>query len=211
MILTVTLNFAVDVTYHLERIRLRETSRVDPVARRAGGKGVNVARVLHALGHDAAVTGFAGGSTGAEARAELEAAGLTDLTVSIAEPSRTTLMVVEADGGATGFSEPGPRVSGEESPGLGPRRLKGEVRQQATPRDDCLVAKGTRRERPCRISKGIVVRRSGRTSSGSPPRTVPRSRRNPGSELEASLELADPVEEFAYEHGARVVEPEVQA
>jgi hypothetical protein len=33
----------------------------------------------------------------------------------------------------------------------------------------------------------------------------------PGSELEASLELADPVEEFAYEHGATVVEPEVPA
>lgn len=114
MILTVTPNFAVDVTYHLERIRWRETRPVDTVARRAGGKGVNVARVLHALGHEVAVTGFAGGSTGAEARAELEAAGLTDLTVSIAEPSRTTLMVVEADGGATGFSEPGPHVSGEE-------------------------------------------------------------------------------------------------
>jgi hypothetical protein len=42
-------------------------------------------------------------------------------------------------------------------------------------------------------------------------RTVPRSRHNPRSELEASLELADPVEEFAYEHGARVVEPEVPA
>jgi tagatose 6-phosphate kinase len=52
--------------------------------------------------------------TGAAARAELEAAGLTDRTVSIAEASRTTLVVVEADGGVTGFSERGPRVSGEE-------------------------------------------------------------------------------------------------
>ena len=42
-------------------------------------------------------------------------------------------------------------------------------------------------------------------------RTVPGSRRNPGSGLAASLELADPVEQLAYEHGAGVVEPEVAA
>jgi tagatose 6-phosphate kinase len=114
MILTVTLNLAVDVTYHLERIRWRETSRVEDVARRAGGKGVNVARVLHALGHEAVVTGLAGGATGAAARAELETAGISDRTVSIAGTSRTTLIVVEADGGATGFSERGPPVSEPE-------------------------------------------------------------------------------------------------
>jgi hypothetical protein len=54
--------------------------------------------------------------------------------------------------------------------------------------------------------EGRAGRRRART-----PRMVPRSRRNPGCELEASLELADPVEEFAYEHGAGVVEPEVPA
>ena len=43
------------------------------------------------------------------------------------------------------------------------------------------------------------------------PRTVLRSRRNPGSDLEATLELADSVEQLAYEHGAGVVEPEVTA
>jgi tagatose 6-phosphate kinase len=114
MILTVTLNLAVDVTYHLEQIRWRETSRVDHVARRAGGKGVNVARVLHALGHETVVTGLAGGATGAAARVELETAGISDRTVSIAGTSRTTLVVVEADGGVTGFSERGPHVSEQE-------------------------------------------------------------------------------------------------
>lgn len=114
MILTVTLNFAVDVTYHLDRVRWRETSRVDSVSRQAGGKGVNVARVLHALGHDAVVTGLAGGPTGEAARAELAAAGITDRTVAIEGSSRAALMIVEADGGATGFSEPGPPVTKDE-------------------------------------------------------------------------------------------------
>jgi tagatose 6-phosphate kinase len=114
VILTVTPNFAVDVTYHVDRIRWRETTAVQKVYRQAGGKGVNVARVLHALGHEAMVTGLAGGATGAAARAELTASGLLDRTVSIAQPSRTTLMVVETDGGATGFSEAGPHVAESE-------------------------------------------------------------------------------------------------
>jgi tagatose 6-phosphate kinase len=114
VILTVTPNFAVDVTYRVDHIRERETTPVQNANRHAGGKGVNVARVLHALGHEAMVTGLAGGATGAVARAELTAAGLLDRTVAIAEPSRTTLMVVDDDGGATGFSEPGPHVAPAE-------------------------------------------------------------------------------------------------
>jgi tagatose 6-phosphate kinase len=114
MILTVTLNLSVDVTYHVDRVELGVTRDVRSVARRAGGKGVNVARVLHALGREVVVTGFAGGQSGAAARAELAASGLDDATVDIAGDSRTTLVVVDEDGEATGFSEPGPEVSPEE-------------------------------------------------------------------------------------------------
>lgn len=114
MILTVTLNLAVDVTYRVDAIRLGETTQVAEVARRAGGKGVNVARVLRALGHDVVVSGLAGGSTGDAIRADLAAAGLTDQTMRIDGPSRVTLIVVDETGRATGFSEPGPTVSGDE-------------------------------------------------------------------------------------------------
>jgi tagatose 6-phosphate kinase len=114
VILTVTLNFALDVTYGAPRIRWRSTNRVSVVGRRAGGKGVNVARVLHALGRDAVVTGLAGGATGAAARAELERSGLIDATVSVRDRSRVTIVVVERDGEVTGFSEPGPEVTGAE-------------------------------------------------------------------------------------------------
>lgn len=114
MILTVTLNFCVDVTYDVDEIELGETVRVKQVWRHAGGKGMNVARVLHALGHDVVVCGFAGGFSGAAARAELREAGLRDQTVEIADESRITIMVVEPDGRATGFSEPGATISGTE-------------------------------------------------------------------------------------------------
>jgi tagatose 6-phosphate kinase len=114
LILTVTLNLAVDVTYFVERYERGETVTVADVARRAGGKGVNVARVLHGLGREVLVTGLAGGLTGRDARAEMAHAGLREELVEIEGDSRTTVMVVEADGQATGFSEPGPAVSAEE-------------------------------------------------------------------------------------------------
>ena len=114
VILTVTLNMALDVTYHVETFERGQTTRVAEVARRAGGKGVNVARVLHALGREVVVTGLVGGFNGEAARAELNAAGLRDELVEIEGESRLTLVVVDRDGAATGFSERGPIVAGQE-------------------------------------------------------------------------------------------------
>jgi tagatose 6-phosphate kinase len=114
MILTVTLNFAVDVTYRVATVRWESTNEVQTVHRQAGGKGVNVARVLHALGHDVLVTGLAGGGTGEQARGELATAGIPEATMSIARPSRCTLVIVDEAGGATSLSEPGAQVSEQE-------------------------------------------------------------------------------------------------
>jgi tagatose 6-phosphate kinase len=116
VILTITLNSALDVTYQLAAVRWHDANRVEAVRRLAGGKGINVARVLHALGHQAVVTGFAGGPTGEEVRADLAAAGLHDRLVPIAGETRRTVTVVEtrAGGGATLLTEPGPRVTAAE-------------------------------------------------------------------------------------------------
>lgn len=64
MILTVTLNAALDITYRTPALVPHTTHRVSEVVERPGGKGLNVARVLAALGHETVVTGFAGGRTG---------------------------------------------------------------------------------------------------------------------------------------------------
>ncbi|WP_219416266.1 1-phosphofructokinase family hexose kinase [Pseudonocardia nigra] len=109
MILTVTLNAALDVTYTVDALVPYATHRIGSVTARAGGKGVNVARVAAALGHETAVTGFAGGATGTAIRAELAAAGLRDELVAVAAESRRTATVVDGVD-ATGFHEPGPEV-----------------------------------------------------------------------------------------------------
>ncbi|WP_224277874.1 1-phosphofructokinase family hexose kinase [Streptomyces sp. LS1784] len=115
MILTVTLNAALDITHHLDRLRPHGANRVRTVAERAGGKGVNVARVLHALGHPTVVTGLVGGLTGRAIRAELAAAGLADRMLTIAGESRRTVAVVEESvGDTTILLEPGPVVGAEE-------------------------------------------------------------------------------------------------
>ena len=86
MIVTITPNLALDVTYEVTELRPGETNRVDAVHARAGGKGVNVARVLRSLGHDVLVLGLAGGPTGDAVRMELEASGLAhDLVPSAGE------------------------------------------------------------------------------------------------------------------------------
>lgn len=74
MILTVTLNTAVDITYRVRALRPHSSHRVSEVTERPGGKGLNVARVLAALGHRVTVTGFSGGVTGRSSRSNSPAA-----------------------------------------------------------------------------------------------------------------------------------------
>ncbi|MFB7460126.1 1-phosphofructokinase family hexose kinase [Streptomyces sp. NPDC056188] len=117
MILTVTLNTALDITYRVPSLRPHTTHRVSEVTERPGGKGVNVARVLAALGHAVTVTGFAGGATGRQVRDRLasEAPGVVDALVPVAGATRRTIAVVDANtGDTTQLNEPGPVVGPAE-------------------------------------------------------------------------------------------------
>ncbi|MEV5435007.1 1-phosphofructokinase family hexose kinase [Streptomyces sp. NPDC052682] len=116
MILTVTLNTALDITYRVGALRPHASHRVSEVRERPGGKGVTVARVLAALGHEVSVTGFAGGTTGREVRERLAAVpGLVDALVPVGGATRRTVAVVdEHTGGTTRLDEPGPLITPAE-------------------------------------------------------------------------------------------------
>ncbi|WP_225845462.1 1-phosphofructokinase family hexose kinase [Streptomyces sp. HPF1205] len=119
MIITVTLNAALDVTYRVASLRPHATHRVLDTAERPGGKGINAARVLAALGRHAVVTGFAGGAAGDELRRRLAevpyAERITDALVPIAGSTRRTVGVVdERTGDTTMFNEAGPTVTTAE-------------------------------------------------------------------------------------------------
>ncbi|MER8031142.1 1-phosphofructokinase family hexose kinase [Streptomyces bauhiniae] len=116
MILTVTLNTALDITYRVPSLRPHAEHRVSEVVERPGGKGVNVARVLAALGYPVTVTGFAGGPTGQVVRERLAgAAGITDALVPCAGATRRTVAVVDQrTGDTTQLNEPGPHIGPAE-------------------------------------------------------------------------------------------------
>ncbi|MFI8350008.1 1-phosphofructokinase family hexose kinase [Streptomyces sp. NPDC085596] len=116
MILTVTLNTALDITYRVTSLRPHAEHRVSEVVERPGGKGVNVARVLAALGYEVTVTGLAGGPTGQVLREKLAAApGITDALVPVAGATRRTVAVVDQlIGDTTQLNEPGPHIAPAE-------------------------------------------------------------------------------------------------
>ncbi|MET9764672.1 1-phosphofructokinase family hexose kinase [Streptomyces sp. NPDC006372] len=116
MILTVTLNTALDITYRVRSLRPHASHRVSEVTERPGGKGVNVARVLAALGHEVTVTGFTGGATGRVVQEKLASVpGVVDALVPVAGPTRRTVAVVDAQtGDTTQLNEPGPTITASE-------------------------------------------------------------------------------------------------
>ncbi|MFJ6012956.1 1-phosphofructokinase family hexose kinase [Streptomyces sp. NPDC092952] len=121
MILTVTLNTALDLTYSVPALVPHTSHRVRETSERPGGKGLNVARVLSALGHDTVVTGFAGGPTGALLRellataAPSAAAPVTDALVTVAGNTRRTIAVADrTTGDTTQLNEPGPQIAAGE-------------------------------------------------------------------------------------------------
>ncbi|MFE9597305.1 1-phosphofructokinase family hexose kinase [Streptomyces hokutonensis] len=116
MILTVTLNAALDITYRVRELRPHGTHRVSEVTERPGGKGLNVARVLAVLGHEVTVTGFTGGATGRVVQEQLAGTpGVLDALVPVSGATRrTTAVVDELTGDTTQLNEPGPTVTSAE-------------------------------------------------------------------------------------------------
>ncbi|MFG2553210.1 1-phosphofructokinase family hexose kinase [Streptomyces sp. NPDC048581] len=116
MILTVTLNTALDITYQVRALRPHASHRVSEVIERPGGKGLNVARVLAALGHEVTVTGFTGGATGRVVQERLTATpGVVDALVPVTGATRRTIAVVDAHtGDTTQLNEPGPTITPAE-------------------------------------------------------------------------------------------------
>ena len=115
MILTVTLNAAIDRTVAVPSFRQGNRHRAVEASTAAGGKGVNVARALKLLDRPVIATGLAGGPNGARLMERMaEESILTDFTW-IAGESRTNLAVIDPTSGEqTEINERGPEVTAEE-------------------------------------------------------------------------------------------------
>ncbi|HEY0321255.1 MAG TPA: 1-phosphofructokinase family hexose kinase [Pyrinomonadaceae bacterium] len=115
MILIVNLNLAVDEIVHLDGFTVGEVHRTNHVERLAGGKGVNVARVLKALNERALLAGFLGGRAGDFIARELQREELPLSCVPVQNESRTCIILNDgATRTQTVINEAGAEVSEEE-------------------------------------------------------------------------------------------------
>ena len=115
MIVTVTLNAAVDKTLEVPNFRLGRRHRSVEQRTMAGGKGVNVARAVKRLGQPVIATGFAGGPAGTRIVEQLTEESILNDFVRIREESRTNTAVLDPTSGEqTEINEPGPEVTQRE-------------------------------------------------------------------------------------------------
>jgi 1-phosphofructokinase family hexose kinase len=115
LILTVTLNAAIDRTVTVPNFRLGHRHRAVERQTMAGGKGVNVARALKAVGRPVIATGLAGGPTGTRVLEQLADESILNDFTRISDESRTNLAVIDpTTGEQTEINERGPSVNPEE-------------------------------------------------------------------------------------------------
>ncbi|HEM3514995.1 tagatose-6-phosphate kinase [Streptococcus suis] len=114
MILTITLNPSVDIAYQLDTFRLDTVNRVEKVQKTAGGKGLNVTRVLKQIGEDVVATGFIGGELGNYVKKQLTRNDIKNSFVEIGNETRNCIAVLH-DGKQTEILEQGPTIQEHEA------------------------------------------------------------------------------------------------
>lgn len=138
MLLTVTLNAAVDKLYTVVGFALDRVHRPAEMRVFAGGKGINVARLYRTLGGDVRATGFLGGSNGEWLRQSMDAEGIAGDFVPVSAESRLCMAIIDPDAGTqTEINENGPEVTFEEC-----NRLLNFLRE-LLPGSDAVVLSGS--------------------------------------------------------------------
>lgn len=115
MILVVALNPALDITHHVDAVDWAGVNRPAAVHVSPGGKGLNVARILHTLGADVQLVVLAGGIAGNVLARALSSSNIPAVFAQTAGETRRTFAVVDTQRGETAiFNEPGPVVTAAE-------------------------------------------------------------------------------------------------
>jgi tagatose 6-phosphate kinase len=113
MILTVTMNPSVDISYPLHEFKLDMVNRVDSVRKTAGGKGLNVARVVAQIEEKVLATGVLGGTIGEYIVQELNRSQIPNDFLKIDKESRNCIAILH-EGMQTEILESGPALTNEE-------------------------------------------------------------------------------------------------
>jgi 1-phosphofructokinase len=115
MILTVTLNPAIDQTIEVEQLKVESLNHVLKTRRDPGGKGINVSRVIHSLGGSTIATGFLAGDAGAYIEKTLSHIGIACNFVQVDGETRTNIKVFDKTRlEITELNEPGPMIEAKD-------------------------------------------------------------------------------------------------
>lgn len=115
MITTVTLNASIDKAYRMDSaIENGEVMRVASCRNSAGGKGLNVARIVKLCGEDVLATGFVGGHNGAYLEDLVGQDGIKHQFEHIQGETRSCINILDEKYGSTEYLEPGCEVTAEE-------------------------------------------------------------------------------------------------
>lgn len=117
MILTVTLNPSIDVSYPLESLKLDTVNRVREASKTPGGKGLNVTRVLSKVDSSVTATGLIGGKLGEYLTEKLDQADIRHRFFKIHGETRNCIAILH-EGLQTEILEAGPFIDPDEAEGF---------------------------------------------------------------------------------------------
>ena len=114
MIITVTLNPAMDKTITVEKLQVGELNKVLSAREDVGGKGINVSKTLKSFGAESIAVGFLGGAAGSRIRDVLHEKKIEEHFTGIKNETRTNLKVADREGCVTEINEAGPLIEETE-------------------------------------------------------------------------------------------------
>lgn len=114
MIVTVTMNPAIDKTVEIKTLQPGGLNRIKTVEYDAGGKGINVSKTVKELGGQSIMTGFLGGNTGKTLENVLKEKHINGDFIWVQGETRTNTKIFEENGAVTELNEPGPKISKEQ-------------------------------------------------------------------------------------------------
>jgi 1-phosphofructokinase len=135
VIITVTLNPAVDKTTYIEGFNTGVVNRVKELRKDAGGKGINVSKVVNKLGGSTVALGFLGGTPGEFIKEELDRFDIAEDFIWLREATRTNLKIVDTTNGVeTEVNELGAKVNKEQL-----NRLEEQILAKADSQDSVVL------------------------------------------------------------------------
>jgi 1-phosphofructokinase len=137
-IITITLNPAIDKTVEIENLKTGEVNRLSSVRLDAGGKGINVSKVVKSLGGESKALGFLAGKNGEYIKGYLDSLEIENNFVFVSGETRTNMKIIDrVKNENTDINEPGSPISVEDLIELD-ERIFSEVKE-----DSILVFSGS--------------------------------------------------------------------